>query len=115
LKHPQLQQQTTRNNFLNHQNKFTMTSKLVPANPSEVMVIRKVTENITTLSVPFLRFGHIKVGGRGTLVKLPTGGVAVFSPVALTPEVKETVSSMGELKYIAALDMEVCTNQRIIT
>jgi len=83
-----------------------MTSKLIPSNPSEVMVIRQITKNITTLSVPFSRFGHIHVGGRGTLVKLQSGGVAVFSPVALTPEVKETVSSMGEVKYIAALDIE---------
>ena len=44
-----------------------MTSKLIPSNPEQVMVIRKVTPDITTLSVPFLRFGHIKVGGRGTL------------------------------------------------
>jgi hypothetical protein len=85
-----------------------MTSKLIPSNPSEVMVIRQLTKNITTLSVPFSRFGHIHVGGRGTLVKLQSGGVAVFSPVALTPEVKETVSALGELKYIAALDIEVC-------
>ncbi|KAF2400810.1 hypothetical protein EJ06DRAFT_529909 [Trichodelitschia bisporula] len=83
-----------------------MSSKLVPSNPSEVMVIRKVTENITTLSVPFWRFSRIKVGGRGTLVRLSNGTVAVFSPVALTPEVQETVASMGELKYIAALDLE---------
>lgn len=74
-------------------------------------------------TAPFWRFGHIKIGGRGTLgklyklqktsisslttlVRLQTGGVAVFSPVALTPDVKETVASMGELKYIAALDIE---------
>ena len=44
-----------------------MASKLVPANPSEVMVIRSVTPNITTLSVPFLRFGRIRIGGRGTI------------------------------------------------
>ncbi|KAF1989818.1 hypothetical protein K402DRAFT_410899 [Aulographum hederae CBS 113979] len=30
------------------------------------MVIRKVTPNITTFSTPFWRFGHVKVGGRGT-------------------------------------------------
>lgn len=90
-----------------------MTSKLIPSDPSAVMVIRKVTENITTLSAPFFRFGHIKVGGRGTLVKLQSGGVAVFSPVALTPEVKETVASLGELKYIAALDIEVSNVHRI--
>jgi hypothetical protein len=71
------------------------------------MVIRKVSEDVTTLSVPFSRFGLIKIGGRGTLVHLKDGSVAVFSPVALTPEVKETVASMGELKYIAALDIEV--------
>jgi hypothetical protein len=41
-------------------------------------------------------------------VRLPSGSVAVFSPVALTPKVKETVASMGELKYIIAPDMEVC-------
>lgn len=49
-----------------------MTSKLIPANPSEVMVIRSVTPNITTLSVPFLRFGHIRIGGRGTIGKRST-------------------------------------------
>src|SRR6201994_856307 len=37
---------------------------------------------------------------------MQSGSVAVFSPVALTPEVKETVASLGELKYIAALDIE---------
>jgi hypothetical protein len=99
-------QQLTRT-FLN-QRAFKMSSKLIPSNPSEVMVIRRVTEEITTLSTPFSRFGHIKVGGRATLVRLRDGSVAVFSPVALTPEVKETVASMGELKYITAPDMEVC-------
>jgi len=79
---------------------------LTPSNPSEVMVIRQVTPAITTFSVPFWRFGRIKVGGRGTLVKLASGGLAVFSPVALTPEVQKTVSDLGEVKYIAALDIE---------
>lgn len=44
-----------------------MTSKLVPSDPSKVMVIRQVTPNITTCSAPFLRFGRLKVGGRGTI------------------------------------------------
>lgn len=99
--------------------------KLTPTNPSEVMVIRNITPSITTLSVPFWRFGRVKIGGRGTLgmlstrdaiihilipylpVKLKSGGVAVFSPVALTDEVKKAVSSMGDVKYIAAPDAEV--------
>jgi hypothetical protein len=101
------------------------SSSLVPKNPSEVMVIRKVSPAITTLSLPFFRFGRLKIGGRGTLgmtsssvalklvliyivVRLQSGAVAVFSPVALTPEVKETVAALGEVKYIAALDIEAC-------
>lgn len=43
----------------------------------------------------------------GRIVRLQNGSVAVFSPTALTPEVKETVKSLGTVKYIAALDMEV--------
>lgn len=40
-------------------------------------------------------------------VRLESGGLAVFSPVALTEDVKRKVSEMGEVKYIAALDNEV--------
>jgi len=84
-----------------------MTSKLVPTDPSNVMVIRDVTPNVTTFSVPFLRFGIFRVGGRGTVVRLSSGALAVFSPVALTPEVKSKLESMGnKVKYIAALDTE---------
>lgn len=80
--------------------------KLIPPDPSRVMVIRDVTPTVTTLSVPFLRFGRFKIGGRGTIVKLDSGSLAVFSPVALTPEVKSKVASMGRMKYIVALDIE---------
>jgi len=41
--------------------------KLFTGDSSTVMVIRKVTDNITTLSVPFKRFGIVKFGGRGTI------------------------------------------------
>lgn len=84
-----------------------MSSKLVPSDPAKVMVIRDVVPRvITTFSVPFWRFGRIKVGGRGTVVRLQSGALAVFSPVALTDEVKQKVSELGEVKYIAALDQE---------
>lgn len=40
-------------------------------------------------------------------VKLSSGALAVFSPVSLTPEVRETVESLGgNVKYIAALDLQ---------
>jgi hypothetical protein len=63
---------------------FTMASKLVPANPSEVMVIRNVTTNITTLSVPFLRFGRIRIGGRGTIGELPCASTQLCDASHLT-------------------------------
>ena len=109
-----------------------MASKLIPSDPAKVMVIREVVPNtITTYSTPFWRFGRIKIGGRGTagelvlfdsweliaehdLVRLQSGAVAVFSPVALTDEVKQSVAKLGEVKYIAALDIEVrLCSQRI--
>jgi hypothetical protein len=85
-----------------------MTSN-VPFDPTKVMVIRDVVaKTITTFSMPFSRFGLIKVGGRGTIVRMQSGALAVFSPTALTDEVKERVASMGQVKYITALDIEVC-------
>ncbi|KAJ5562691.1 hypothetical protein N7535_002864 [Penicillium sp. DV-2018c] len=81
--------------------------QLFPTNPSASMVIRHVTPDIVTMSLPFARFGHLQFGGRGTLVKLSTGSLAVFSPVSLTPEVREAVESLGgNVKYIAAPDLE---------
>lgn len=102
-----------------------MTSKLIPSDPSSVMVIRKISPNITTCSAPFARFGRLKVGGRGTIgllaltpcaveldsdfheVRLQSGALAVFSPTALTPEVRSTVESLGNnVRYLSALDFE---------
>ena len=40
-------------------------------------------------------------------MRLESGALAVFSPVALTEDVKRKVAEMGEVKYIAALDNEV--------
>ena len=87
--------------------------KLVPADPNSSMVIRDVVPNtIATFSTPFLRMGLVKLGGRATLTKLKTGNLAVFSPVALTPEVKAKVdqyaqaSPAGKLRYIVAPDIE---------
>jgi len=84
------------------------TSSLIPSDPDKVMVLRRVNPSILTCSTPFLRFGLIKFGGRGTIVKLHSGNLAVFSPVALTERVKSELSSFGngDIKYIVALDQE---------
>ncbi|KAB2574727.1 Glutamyl-trna amidotransferase subunit a protein [Lasiodiplodia theobromae] len=84
-----------------------MASKLIPSNPEAVTVIREVVPGtIVTSSAPFLRYGRIKIGGRGTIVRMQNGALAVFSPTALTEELKSKVDSMGEVKYITALDYE---------
>ncbi|KAJ3572969.1 hypothetical protein NPX13_g4866 [Xylaria arbuscula] len=84
-----------------------MSEKLIPNNPSKVQVIRNVTPNVVTVSVPFLRFEKIPIGGRATIVKLTSGALAVFSPVALTDEVKAKVTELGgNLAYIIAGDLE---------
>lgn len=45
-----------------------MASKLIPSNPEAVTVIREVVPGtIVTSSAPFLRYGRIKIGGRGTI------------------------------------------------
>lgn len=80
---------------------------LIPSDPSKVMVIRDITPNITTFSTPFLRFGRVKIGGRGTLIKLSSGALAIYSPVALTDEVRAAITARGgNVKYIIAPDIE---------
>ncbi|KAL7972093.1 hypothetical protein HDV63DRAFT_393553 [Trichoderma sp. SZMC 28014] len=84
-----------------------MSASLIPANPADLMVIRNITPNVVTFSVPFARFGRIQIGGRGTLVRLTSGNLAVFSPVALTEETKAKVAELGgNVAYIIALDFE---------
>lgn len=97
---------------MSNQGTSKSSQKLIPQDPSSTMSIRDLDATTTTFSTPFLRFGLVKVGGRATLVKLATGNLAVFSPVALTPEVKAKVAEKagatpsGQLKYIIAPDAE---------
>lgn len=71
------------------------------------MVIRDVTPNVVTLSVPFARFGKVPIGGRATIVRLTSGALAIFSPVALTLTVRAKLSSLGNnVRYLIAPDIE---------
>ncbi|KAH8799777.1 hypothetical protein F5884DRAFT_811225 [Xylogone sp. PMI_703] len=76
------------------------------ADAAATMVIRTISPSITTLSVPFaFAGGRVKAGGRSSIVRLSTGSLAVFSPVALTPAVREKVDSLGTMRYIVALNI----------
>ncbi|KAI0395567.1 hypothetical protein F5Y17DRAFT_422818 [Xylariaceae sp. FL0594] len=90
-----------------HRRTVTMSEKLIPKNPSAVQVIRHVTPNVVTVSVPFLRFEKIPIGGRATISEQTSGSLAVFSPVALTEEVKAKVTELGgNVGYLIAGDLE---------
>ncbi|KAI3335419.1 hypothetical protein F4824DRAFT_464739 [Ustulina deusta] len=92
---------------ITHRRTVTMSEKLIPKNPSSVQVIRNVTPNVVTVSVPFLRFEKIPIGGRATIIKLTSGAIAVFSPVALTDEVKAKITELGgNVGYLIAGDLE---------
>lgn len=86
------------------------SQKLSPSSPSDVAVIRSITQNVTTISLPFTRSGFISLGGRATLVRLSNGSVAVFSPVAITPAVRSAVAELTgpthSVDYIIAPDIE---------
>lgn len=83
-------------------------STLIPSDPSSVMLLRRLTPNLAICSTPFHRFSRIAIGGRGTIVRLASGNLAVFSPVALTDRVKSELSQFGngQVRYITALDQE---------
>ncbi|KAJ2977413.1 hypothetical protein NQ176_g4385 [Zarea fungicola] len=73
------------------------------SDPDATMVIRDITPSITTLSVPFeFAGGRVKSGGRATIVRLASGRLAIFSPVALTATVRSKLESLGTTQYIVA-------------
>ncbi|KAK1752820.1 hypothetical protein QBC47DRAFT_389306 [Echria macrotheca] len=73
--------------------------------PSTV-VIRDITPDITTFSIPY-SLGPIRAGGRATTVRLPSGNIAVFSPTPLTPATVEKLASLGnQVAYIIAPNFE---------
>lgn len=80
--------------------------KLAAFDAVATMVIRDILPSITTLSVPFaFAGGRVKAGGRATIIRLATGSLAVFSPVALTSVVLEKLTSLGTVRYIIAPNM----------
>ncbi|KAI9891715.1 MAG: hypothetical protein M1814_002465 [Vezdaea aestivalis] len=84
-----------------------MASKLLQCDPEKTTVIRHVTPNIVTCSLPFSRYGQLKIGARGTIIKTPSGSLVVFSPTPLTRQTRETVETLGgEVKYLIAPDAE---------
>ncbi|UZJ57348.1 hypothetical protein CBS101457_006668 [Exobasidium rhododendri] len=69
-------------------------------------VIRNISPNLTTFSMPFSRFGVIPIGGRSTAVKLSGDkGVWVMASTPLDEETKAKLQEMGQVKYVVAGDV----------
>jgi len=60
-----------------------------------------VPAEVWLAEMPFGRFGF-NVGARMTVVRLPSGGLWVHSPIALTPELREAVESLGEVSHLVS-------------
>lgn len=64
-------------------------------------MLEPLTDDVWTVSRP-LRFFGLEVGTRMTVVRLPSGGLFVHSPIALDTEVREAVDALGPVTAIVA-------------
>jgi hypothetical protein len=71
-------------------------------------VLRDVTPEITTFSVPFNRFApfgyrkFVAVGNRATAIRLNDGRILLLNPVPLEPTVQATLTALGGVHLIAS-------------
>lgn len=69
-------------------------------------MIRQISENIWVIERGYVLFETLDVGGRTTVIKLPSGGLFVHSPLALTKDLKQTVDELGEVSVVVAPNTE---------
>ncbi|GAA5875810.1 hypothetical protein JCM8547_005320 [Rhodosporidiobolus lusitaniae] len=76
-----------------------------PSQPVEELVIRKLDQHVTTFSAPFSRMG-LPFGGRSTAISLEDGSVFLAASTPLDPQTLSTITSLGNVKHLVALDAE---------
>lgn len=64
-------------------------------------MLRQLDSNLWVLDKPF-RFSGLELGGRMTVVKLPSGGLWVHSPVRTTPAERAALDRLGPVRHIVA-------------
>jgi hypothetical protein len=69
---------------------------------------------IWAISRPFLRFNRAKIGGRASIIKLANGDLFVISPTPIEEGTQQWVDSIGNVRYLAAPDVEVRSIRRSI-
>jgi hypothetical protein len=71
-------------------------------------VIRDISPEITTFSVPFNRFApfgfrnFVAVGNRSTAIRLHDNRILLLNPVPLEPKVQATLTALGGVDFIAS-------------
>ena len=63
--------------------------------------LEPLTEQVWTVSIPHRMFG-IHLGTRMTVVRLPSGGLWLHSPVALDAALLDEVSALGPVEHLVA-------------
>lgn len=64
-------------------------------------MLRQLDSNLWVLDKPFRIMG-LDIGGRMTVVKLPSGGLWVHSPVRTTPAERAALDRLGPVRHIVA-------------
>jgi hypothetical protein len=64
-------------------------------------MLRSLTEALHVVDVPF-RVGGLELGGRMTVIRLPTGGLWIHSPVRLDAETRAAVEGLGPVSFLVA-------------
>lgn len=71
-------------------------------------IIRDISPEITTFSVPFNRFApfgyrnFVAVGNRSAAIRLHNNLVLLLNPVPLEPKIRTTLTALGGVHFIAA-------------
>jgi len=66
------------------------------------VVLKNHVDGLWTVSDPELTFVGVRMGTRATLLRLPSGGLLVHSPIALTPALKSAVDALGTVEHVVA-------------
>ncbi len=65
------------------------------------MVLAEITPDLWTATQPF-KFLGLEIGSRMTVVRLPSGGLVLISPIKLSESHRQALDELGEVQHIVA-------------
>ncbi|NJR48100.1 MAG: DUF4336 domain-containing protein [Hyellaceae cyanobacterium CSU_1_1] len=64
-------------------------------------MLRQLDNNLWVAEQP-LKFMGLPVGTRMTVIRLADNSLLLISPIAITPEIKQQLNSLGTVRYLIA-------------